>query len=1039
MSGLHNNPAQQLSRDALLQRYEYIVNSVDDMMSVINRRYEYEVVNDSWCRATQRAREDVIGRKVRDLWIDEVFEQSLKPHLEACFRGETSSYRTWVTSSSGKRSFRELHLYPVRDGAGEVLYAICVNRDITASHDAERRYQFLVNSITDLMCMVDRDGVFLAVNDAWCEVFRLGRQNFTGQKLEDAVGIILYEKDIRPSLQRCLQGSIESCNVWLLLASHGLRHCHFTFYPYQGEGGAVTQAVIVVRDTTREKQAEDELMSAHKLAIEASRAKSAFLANMSHEIRTPMNAVIGMNYLMQQTRLTSKQKGYSDKIAAAADGLLQIINDILDFSKIESGKIELEKIDFRLEDVIGYLAQLTAVQAHEKKLEFSISVAPDVPDRLIGDPLRLRQILVNLTSNAIKFTPKGEVIVSINVESTSPESSILRFSVRDTGIGLNDAQKRNLFESFSQADTSTTRRYGGTGLGLAISLRLVHLMDGTISVKSDPGEGSTFTFTARFGKPAAKSGTGMYSKLPFAGKRALIVDANAASLEALVNMIKSLAMGATVASSTQEVLDQFQSNPQGFDLLILDSTLSGMGWLPLVREIDVVAPRKCPSIILTAPAENDELKSELEEAGLDGILIKPVTRSVLLDTIMQSFARHSQIVMPRDALKADTPLHLHRIIPGSLRVLLVEDNEVNRQVAVEILSLAGCEVTCAVNGKVAVDLLAARTGEMPFDVVLMDLQMPEMDGFEATRQIRANARFARLPILAMTADAVSGVNERCIECGMNAYLTKPVKIDELYEALGNWAHLSRRVSPAQHTERSGGTPAAEALLPPRESKIKEVPVSSRRRPHSRRPLSDKALLNTVAGIARIGGNRVLYERLLRQFVTKYRHVDVDIDAALEKDQKAEATRLAHTIKGVAGNLDISVLYKVAADWERRLHDAVRAPDYEDVREHFRTILNDSVAAIDRFLGGVEPALNAAQTAAGHRAISAPIDELIRQLRPKLESNDMDAVRLARELETWLAGKVSPELTNPLIAAIERFEYDEALAILKRIESGELKS
>ena len=504
--------------------------------------------------------------------------------------------------------------------------------------------------------------------------------------------------------------------------------------PIKTNEGEITHFVAVKQDITERKHMEKELIHAKQAADEANKSKGDFLANMSHEIRTPMNAVIGMAHLALKTDLTAKQRDYLRKIQSSANSLLGIINDILDFSKIEAGKMDMESVEFNLEDVMDNLANLITVKAQEKEdLEVLFSTNRDVPSFLVGDPLRLGQILINLSNNAVKFTDTGEIVVSTELLKRNGDRVTLKLSVSDTGIGLSKEQAGNLFQSFSQADTSTTRKYGGTGLGLTISKRLTEMMGGKIWVESKYGEGSTFSFTANFGLGKERAKRVFKPSKDLRGMRVLVVDDNATSRSILQEMLESFSFEVSMAASGEEGITELENADEDkpFELVIMDWKMPGMDGIEASKRIkDHTSLNKVPPIVMVTAYGREEVMQQADQVGLDGFLLKPVSPSMLFDTIMEAFGKtvpESLRVAQRKIQKAEAFNHLQ-----GANVLLVEDNEINQQVAKEILESVGLNVALANNGQEAVNAVK----ENNYDAVLMDVQMPVMDGYTATRKIR---------------------------------------------------------------------------------------------------------------------------------------------------------------------------------------------------------------------------------------------------------------------------------------------------------------
>ncbi len=758
--------------------------------------------------------------------------------------------------------------------------------------------------------------------------------------------------------------------------------------------------VSIVDDITLQREAEQALLDAKHMAEDAARMKADFLANMSHEIRTPMNAIIGLSHLMMKTEMTSRQRDYAMKINGSGQHLLGIINDILDFSKIEAGKLELERIDFDLEKVLENVASVIQQRASDKGVELIFEVSPGVPQMLVGDPLRLGQVLINFGTNAIKFTEQGEIEIAISVAETSEAETVLRFAVKDTGIGLSEEQQGRLFQSFEQGDSSTTRRYGGTGLGLAICKHLATMMGGEVGVISELGKGSEFWFTARLGQSKAtpralKLANGMR------GSTVLVVDdsehARAALRETLSAMgfvVDAVSDGTTAIEMVRE---RATSGKAGYPVILLDWQMPQMDGVEVARRIRAMGLTPAPKILLVTAYGREEVFRGAELAGIDEVLLKPVSASTLFDAI----ARALDLEVKAESAPHQAEQESRGELSG-VRILLAEDNEINQQVARELLEGMGCRVDVAGDGQQAVEMVS-RTH---YDVVLMDMQMPVMDGLAATEAMRRMPELAELPILAMTANAMPEDRARCLAAGMNDHLGKPIEPEQLYGALRRWIGNLQPLPPVMVVEAASADGMAETGLP-------------------------EAIegLNTALGLRRVLGKRSVHLGLLESFVSGQALAAVRIHEALEAGDQAVAERVAHTVKGVAGNLGATTLQTLAAEVEGALRAGKARDGVEAGLAAMSAELSRLVEALQHWMATSEPGVAEGQSN------GADAGKAVAELSALLADDDAESVECFARYRDALKAAY-PVAFRGLEMAMRNFDFETALAVLREAAAGD---
>ena len=852
------------------------------------------------------------------------------------------------TYDEGRITWSSTTKVPLKDKRGKVIGTFGISRDVTKQIVAERKLQrerdllkTIIDNVPDLIYAKDRSGRFVTANRALLELLNLdsveslvGKTDYDFSPPELACNYVADDQIVMRN-QEPLLDQEESFRL-----EDGKEICLLTNkVPLLNKEEEVVGVVGICHDITRRKLADEKVRKAKELADRANQAKSDFLANMSHEIRTPLNAVIGMTDLVLDTKLDPTQRNFLTMVQDAGETLLSVINDILDFSKIEAGKLDIDSFPFNVREGLGDTLKTLGLKAHTKGIELAFRVAPDVPQFVVGDLARLRQVIINLVGNAIKFTEQGEVVVELSVAPGLGDQMQLQASVRDTGIGIPEGKQQTVFNEFEQADTSTTRKFGGTGLGLAIASRLVKLMGGEISVLSEEDEGSEFRFSASVMRAPDKTAPSQdRGVVVVGGTRVLVVDDNHTNLEILNEMLSSWGMQPTLAESGEDALSRFNElaeNGSSFGLIISDVNMpemSGFDFVEKVRgNLDVA---QTPVILLTSGGREGD-QALIQQLGVALRLMKPVKQSELFNAIV-----HTLGISSPEQLQAAESNEPKKQSPGSLNILLAEDNLINQKLAIGVLRKHGHQVSVAGTGQEVLRSLSKNS----YDLILMDVQMPVMDGLETTRAIRhlENENHSpRVPIIAMTAHAMKGDREKCLEAGMDEYVAKPIRISTLQEKfswvladsgqkndLGNTSPLSTQEVDTDDNQEAIGDQASTVADP--------------------NSGTDSQAIDWERALLTVGGDKHLLRELLGVYLGESNGLLAEIRKAIDAKDRKTLKRAAHTMKGASlsvGALETSgIARKLEEAEEERVLDGA-----DEVYADLESALSRVTAAASEFL------------------------------------------------------------------------------------------
>ncbi|MGF7185864.1 PAS domain S-box-containing protein [Desulfitispora alkaliphila] len=982
-----------------------IIDSTPNLIFSKNWYGRYTLVNDAVTKLFGKAKEEVIGKTDFNVFtIPEEIEPFLEDDREVMREGKKKiiNEETLTDSEGNTRWFQTVKVPLIMSEDREERQVLGIATDITDRkiieqklEQQEKLYRGLVESQQDLIVRVDMENRFTYVNESYCKTFGKAKEELIGNSFaplvhEDDLGKTLEAmQDLeKPPYRAYIEQRAKTVNGWRWIA--------WEDYAIKDSNGKIIEIQGVGRDIT-------ELKEAKRKAEEANRAKSQFLANMSHEIRTPMNGIIGLSHLALKKSQDEGVNKYVRKIKDSSNLLLNIINDILDFSKIEAGSLRLEENTFHLYEVIKDIGDAFSDQAKEKGLELIINISPEVPKYVSGDDLRLRQALTNLINNAVKFTDRGQVTISIEVKENNGDAVELLFAIKDTGIGIAEAKSGLLFQPFSQADGSITRKYGGTGLGLSITKRLVELMGGTIWLESELGQGSIFYFKILFSLRVDAGAIETFTNRK--SLKILIVDDIREDRKVLGEFVKSLNCQYTSVDSGERALKEINKlliqGKRNFDLILINYKINGIDGFETIAQIKKIQELGTPPVILMMSRNDDveSTKARADAAGFEGVLVKPIEQSTLFNAIINVFGKRENLFSVENASEKNKKINEELL---GLNVLLVEDIYTNQEIAREILEQESLQVTVAENGSEALECIRKHN----YDVILMDMQMPIMDGYKATKQIRAltDVEKKNIPIIALTAHAMAGDKERCLEAGMNDYISKPFNPEELLAKISAWVGITN------NNQARGGK-----LSTKKEQK---------RLPHY------MPGIKVGEGLHRVGGNSDLYLQLLKGFSVDALRVVEEIEDAYEKRDFSLLKTSVHKIKGATGNIGATKVMDICKEIELELEKGRPIGKYI---QELTGEVSEVVNSIDKLINN-QPDVMPETNSLLEKANKEELNRLLTKLKEQLEEDIFIELDFLMELEKHIPRneKLFEEYLS-LKKAIEDFDYETARVLVNEFE------
>ncbi len=934
----------EMFRQQALPILQAIADSLPFSLLVKDRDGRRVLVNRGYLNLFSVTTEDVLQKTDFDLFSDDDARKFSGEDAQVLRTGKEVLSGEETTDADGGFRWIDRIKRPVCDANGSIVGVQVLFFDATERKELDHRREFelnlfesLMENIPDAIYFKDLESRFLRLSPA------MGKHNTRLPSPEDAIGKTDADMFTEEHARQAREDELEIIRTGRPLVARIERETwpdredtwvSSTKMPLRNRKGEIIGTFGISRDITELKKTQDQLQIARDEADAANQAKSDFLANVSHEIRTPMNGIIGMTELLLSTDLTDEQREYQLLVQSSAEALLTQLNDILDFSKIEAGKLELERLPFKLRDTLGNTLRTLATRAAQKGLELAAHILPDVPDDLMGDANRLRQIIINLVGNAIKFTNKGEIVVKVTPRAVTEESATLHVAVTDTGIGIDPEQQARIFKAFTQADASTTREFGGTGLGLAISSQLVQIMGGHLGVESELGRGSTFHFTAEFAR-ADEEATNLAAELSTLHELpVIVVDDNRTNQIICEEMLINWGMKPTSVDGGQDGLDAIQRAAKAgapYKLALVDVMMPGMDGLQMVEQLRARSIAESMKIIVLSSASRPEDKSRARELGIEYCMTKPVAQSDLLNSITTVMGTASI----EDATATLLPTESSDEFVAR-RILLAEDGAVNRRVAVTLLEKRGHVVTAVENGRLAVDTYRSQD----FDLILMDVQMPELDGFEATAEIRKieAAHNGHIPIVAITAHAMKGDRQRCLDGGMDDYISKPFRPHELYATIERLTASESEATEGKLVhELSGSASLFVKPVPAAKPKLDAEILT---------PKHTKSVFDYQSALENVGGSEQIFVEMVDLFNLECPKQMDELQRAYDSGNAEAVMRAAHTLKSSVA-LFAAEPATTAARTIESLGSAGKLDEYPAAWEELKTQVEDLMEALSQ--------------------------------------------------------------------------------------------